>query len=83
MLIIPNAYFGTPPNAPYMRPAHMGEGDDLRIFPGPFEGEGRVAAPWVPDDSLASQLTLVARLINAIALQNGGYSDAASKGERP
>jgi hypothetical protein len=28
-------------------------GDGLRIFPGPVPGRGLVAAPWVPDGSLA------------------------------
>lgn len=29
-------------------------GDGLRIFPGSLDGGGRVAAPWIPDASLAS-----------------------------
>ena len=29
------------------------EGDGLRIFPGKLDGGGVVAAPWVPDESLA------------------------------
>jgi hypothetical protein len=34
-------------------------GDGLRIFPGPIEGRGLVASPWVPDSSLASAKGLV------------------------
>ncbi len=30
-----------------------GEGDGLRIFPGPVDGRDIVAAPWTPDPSLA------------------------------
>ncbi len=34
-----------------------GEGDGLRIFPGPVDGRpGLVAAPWIPGDSLGSTI---------------------------
>jgi len=33
--------------------------DGLRIFPGPVEGKNRLAAPWVPDFTLASDNGLV------------------------
>jgi hypothetical protein len=36
------------------------EGDGLRIIPGPVEGRELVAAPWTPDESLASDGDAVA-----------------------
>jgi len=32
-----------------------GHGDGLRIFPGPVPGRDMVAAPWIPDESLADE----------------------------
>jgi hypothetical protein len=36
------------------------EGNGLRIFPGPIDGGGRVAGPWIPDSSLAAATGCVA-----------------------
>jgi hypothetical protein len=36
-------------------------GDGLRIFPGSLEADGRVAAPWIPDRSLANGSFTVGR----------------------
>jgi hypothetical protein len=36
-------------------------GDGLRIFPGPLEADGLVAAPWTPDRSLANGSDVVGR----------------------
>jgi hypothetical protein len=36
-------------------------GDGLRIFPGALDADGVVAAPWIPDRSLANEAEVVAR----------------------
>jgi hypothetical protein len=59
-----------------------GEGDGLRIFPGSVDGTDLVAAPWVPDASLANGDDLVqSPFVHAALDCPGGF--AALEGEDP
>lgn len=57
-------------------------GDGLRIFPGRLPGSGVVAAPWVPDESLADDDGRVLPEILWAALDCPGYFAAAEDGEK-
>jgi len=50
-----------------------GQGDGLRIYAGPWKGRGMVAAPWVPDGSLADDQGRVRPEFLWAALDCPGY----------
>lgn len=60
---------------------HRSPGDGLRIFPGRLPGSGVVAAPWVPDASLADEDGRVLPEILWAALDCPGFFAAADDGE--
>jgi hypothetical protein len=62
-------------------PARMA-GDGLRIFPGGAPDDGVVAAPWMPDRSLAGADGFVAPEFLWAALDCPGYFAIATAGER-
>jgi hypothetical protein len=49
------------------------QGDGLRIYAGPWEDEGMVAAPWIPDQTLADDQGLVRPEFLWAALDCPGY----------
>src|SRR5262249_37787848 len=59
-------------------------GDGLRIFPGPVPGRGLVAAPWIPDRSLADgRGTVRAELIWAALDCPSGWAPIVAAGGTP
>jgi hypothetical protein len=60
------------------------EGDGLRIFPGPTADGDRVAAPWIPDASLADADGRVrCEFVHAALDCPGGFAAALGNGMRP
>ena len=59
------------------------EGDGLRIFPGPVFGRELVAAPWVPDGSLADATGLVRSEFIWAALDCPGVIASITSAPRP
>ena len=53
--------------------ADRNEGDGLRIFAGRVNGNERVAAPWIPADTLAGDDGLVRKEFHWAALDCPGY----------
>lgn len=61
-----------------------GEGDGMRIFPGPTANGDMVAAPWIPDASLADADGRVrCEFIHAALDCPGGFAAALGNGMRP
>ena len=57
-------------------------GDGLRIFPGPLAGESSVAAPWIPDGTLADESGSVRPEFLWAALDCPGYFATPLAGRR-
>ena len=59
------------------------QGDGLRLFPGPVDGRGLVAAPWVPHPSLLARDGVALEVVWAALDCVGGWAGLADVADAP